>query len=120
MLAREFELAVAAHPVDGESGGERLDAPVLPHRKRLDARGDQQASAWIDREGAQLNSAPIDVLDQSRLAGRLVDREHRDAVFAAREYWLAFDIDGRRGTIGEIDEAAIGVHVDRAGSLPRR
>jgi hypothetical protein len=31
--------------------------------------------ARIDREGAPLDAAPIDVLDQRRLAGALVDRE---------------------------------------------
>jgi hypothetical protein len=74
----------------------------------------------LHREGAQLNSAPVDVLDQGRLAGRRVDREHGDAVLAASEHLFTLELDCRCGAIGEIDEAAVGMHMDGAGTLPRR
>ena len=47
---------------------------------------------WIDPEGAQVIRVSVGVLDQRRLAGRLVDGEDRDRVLAAREHLLALEV----------------------------
>ena len=81
-------------------------------------RGDQQAAAWVDVKGPAVNTARIDVLDQSRLAGRLVDRIHREIVFSAGKDTLSLEFHGCGGAIDRIDKAAIGMHVHGAGDLP--
>src|SRR5262249_14192288 len=129
VFAREGELAVRADAVDRQPGGERPDPVSFAHRHRPDARGDEQPPARIDAEGAQMNAAAVDGLDQFRLAGARVDREHRDAVVAAVEHPPAVELelapvsagDPARApvAVGEVAAAAVGVAVDRAGALPR-
>ena len=51
--------------------------------RRHDAGGDEDTAAGIDREGAQLNAAAIDMLDRFRLPGFGLDRKDRDIVLAA-------------------------------------
>ena len=60
----------------------------------------------------------FDVLDRLRLAGRLVDREHDNAVFAALEDLLPLIILGLLGPVRAIDKAAVRVDVHRARRLP--
>src|SRR5262245_65035551 len=57
--------------------------------------------------------------DEAALTGLRIDREHRNVVLAAVEDLLAFEIDLALVAVGEIDEAAVGMHVDRARALRR-
>src|SRR5262249_69400 len=68
-------------------------------------------------EGAQVDAATVDGLDQVGLAGLAIDGEHRDVVLAAVEHLLALELDLALVAIGDVDEAAVGMHVDRAGAL---
>ncbi len=92
----------------------------LQHRRRRDTRRDQQAAARIDAEGAQFDAVAVGVLDQRRLAGVLIDGEDRDVVFAADHRRFAFETRTVRCAVGQIDEFAVGMHMDRAGGLPHR
>src|SRR5262249_27147854 len=120
VLTGKCELAIVADSEDGEAGAQRLDGSALAHRKWLDARCDHHAGGRINREGAQLDAVPVDVLDQRWLAGPLVNREHRDAVLAAREHSLAFELDGGRRAVRLIDEPSVRVHVNGARTLAER
>src|SRR4029079_15220687 len=61
----------------------------------------------------------IDILDQFWLAAALIDCEDRDIVLAAVEDLLALDVDLALVALGDIDEAAVGMDVDRARALRR-
>ena len=61
----------------------------------------------------------LDGLDQLRFAGLCIDREHRNVILAAVEDLLALNVDLALVTIGDIDEAAVGMDVDGATLLPR-
>src|SRR6266478_7488313 len=120
VLAHEVKLAIGTGSVNRKSRGKRLDGGAVAHRERDLARGDQHTSGRIEPEGAQRDAATVDVPNQGRLAGRLVDRERRDAVLAARKYLLAFELHRGGGAVGKIERAAVGVHVDRPGALACR
>src|SRR5262249_21121613 len=79
----------------------------------------QHASGRIDSEGAQLDSASVGVLDQRRLASRLINGPDRDAILAASRHFLAVNCHSRGLAVRLIEEAAVRVHVDGAGVLPR-
>ncbi len=83
VLAHEVELAVGA----------------VAYREWNLARCDQHACARIEPEGAQRNATAVDVLDQRRLAGRLVDRERRDAVLTTSKHLLAFELHRGGGAV---------------------
>src|SRR5262245_64375335 len=119
VFAHEGEPAVIADAIDHDAGGERLDLVAFVHGQRADARRDQQPAARADAEGAQVDALAVDGLDQLRLAGRRVDGEHRDVVLAAVEHLLALELDLALVAVGEIDETAVGMDVDRAGALRR-
>src|SRR5262245_65204734 len=53
------------------------------------------------------------------LLGLPIDVEYRNIVFAAVEDLLAFEIDLALVAVGEIDEAAVRMHVDGARALRR-
>src|SRR5260221_75166 len=97
-----------------------FDSGAVAHRERDLARGDQHTSGRIEPEGAQRDAATVDVPNQGRLAGRLVDRERRDAVLAARKYLPAFELHRGGGAVGKIERAAVGVYVDRPDALACR
>src|SRR5258708_21930133 len=120
VLAHEVELAVGTDAVNREAGGERLDSGAVAYREWNLARCDQHASSRIQPEGAQRNAAAVDVLDQRRLAGRLVDRERRDAVLATSKHLLAFELHRGGGAVGNIERAALGIDVNGPGTPPRR
>src|SRR5215471_13693672 len=63
ILAGECELTISAHSEDGETGAERLDGCAFAHQDGLDASRDHHPGAWINRESAQLNTMPVNVLD---------------------------------------------------------
>src|SRR5262245_17928782 len=119
VFAHEGEPAVVADAIDHDAGGERLDLVAFAHGQRADARRDQQPPARIDAEGAQVDALAVDGLDQLRLTAPPVDGEHRDIVLAAVEHLLALELDLALVAVDEIDEAAVGMDVDRAGALRR-
>src|SRR5262249_53860616 len=84
---------------------------------------DEDTAGRIEREGPGLESLRVFVLDQRRLTGVRAQREDGDVVLAAGE-----NRPRRRPlaesahsvvAIGEIEEAAVGMHVDRADTLLR-
>src|SRR5882757_1113486 len=83
VFSRERQLAIIADAIEDE-GGRQCRAVAQRHRQ--DAGRDQQPSARIDGEGAEMNGAGLDVLDQRRLAAGLVDGERRDVVLPALEH----------------------------------
>src|SRR5215813_9654556 len=105
--------------IDHDPGGQRLDRVVVAHRKRPDARGHQQPPARVDAERSQMDAVALDGLDEARLAGLRIDGEYRNVVLAAVEDLLAFEIDLALVAVGEIDEAAVRMHVDGARALRR-
>src|SRR5262249_10884465 len=117
ILAREREPAIASNAENGETGAEHFDSPAVAHQKRLDAGRNHHAGTRINGESTQLNAVPVDVLDQRRLAGVLIDREDGDAVFTAGEYLLASEIDRGGRPVSLIYEPAVRVQVDSAGAL---
>ena len=84
---------------------------------RHDAGDDQKPAARIDAESAQLQAAAVEVLHQPRLARRLIDGESGDAVLAAGRDLPRAGTRRRKGAVGEIDELAVGMNVDRPGAL---
>src|SRR5262245_28546688 len=114
VFACEGEPAVVADAIDHDAGGERLDLVAFAHGQRADARRGQQPAARIDAEGAQVDALAVDGLDQLRLARLQVDGENRDVVLAAVEHLLALEFDLALVAVGEIDETAVGMDVDRA------
>src|SRR3989454_4052695 len=117
---RMNEFAIVANAEHRKAGAQHLDAPAFAHRQRLDAGRNHHASARIHREGAQLDAVPLDVLNQGRLAGVRVDREHSDAVLASRENFFALKIDRRRGPVRLIDEPAVRMNMDSACARAER
>src|SRR6516162_3745373 len=79
----------------------------------------EQPPARVDAEGSQVDAVTFDGLDEARLAGLRIDGEHRNVVLAAVEHLLAFELDLALVAVGEIDEAAVRMHVDRACALRR-
>ena len=75
------------------------------------------AAARVDAEGAQLNAAAVEVLNERRLAGGLIDRKHGNAVLAAGREFSRAGSRSRKGAVGQIDEFAVGMNVDRSGAL---
>src|SRR3954447_20837322 len=70
-------------------------------------------------ERARVDAACLDVLNPLWLAGRLVDREHDDAVLAALEHLLPLIVLGLLGPVRAVHKAAIRMDVHGAGRLPR-
>ena len=66
---------------------------------------DQQVPARVYVKGARVDLLGLDVLDRCRLAGRLVNREHDDAVFTTLEDLLALKLDGGLGAICPVHES---------------
>src|ERR1700731_1879481 len=114
VVANEFELAVAADTEHADGGGE---GGAVAHRHRPDRRGDEDPPTGIDPESAQIIRVSVNVLKQRRLAGGWVDGEGRDRVLATREHLLALEVGQREGAVGEIDEAAVGMDMDRPREL---
>src|SRR5216684_9062357 len=75
VLAQEVKLAIGTDSVNRKACRKHLDGCAVAHRERDLARSDQHTSGRVEPEGAQRNAATVDVLNQGRLAGRLVDRE---------------------------------------------
>src|SRR5271169_5425474 len=73
VLALQLELAVTADVKNAELGRNGFGAAHVADRHRLDAGGDQHAAPWLDAEGAQLDGVAVGILDQGRLAARLID-----------------------------------------------
>ena len=111
------ELAVRADTKDGEACAQSLDCGTIANGKRLQTGGDEHSSAGIQRESARLDSTCVDVLDESGLTCFVNDRKDGDAVLTTREYIFTLELDGRRRTIGLIDESSIRMHVNRACAL---
>ena len=66
---------------------------------------------------AQLDRLAVGVLDQGRLAARLIDGKDGDIIFAPRKRFGAVQIHQVRGAVGQVDEFAAGMDVNRAGGL---
>src|SRR5215813_9937821 len=66
-----------------------------------------------------MDAVALDGLDEARLAGLRIDGEYRNVVLAAVENLLAFEVELALVAVGEIDEAAVRMHVDRARALRR-
>src|SRR3954467_3612188 len=92
VLARELELAVGADAENGQPRLHRAHLVAIAHVDRQVMLRDQQAAARVDMEGARMDAARLDVLDRLRLAGALIDRIDDDAVLAALEHLLAFEL----------------------------
>ena len=99
VLAREGQLAVIADAENRQAGGECLYRVAVPHIDRQIIFGDQQAPARVDVKGAWMYLLGLDVLDQCRLPGGLIDRVDDDAVFTTLEDWLALKLDRGLGTV---------------------
>src|SRR5215475_2886995 len=119
VLAYEGELAVVADAEDRQTGGDGPDRVAVSHVHRKIVLGHEHASTWIDVKRARMDGARLDVLDRSRLAGRLVDRVHHDAVLAALEHLLALEIHGVLSPIRPVQKTAVRMHVDGARRLTR-
>src|SRR5437762_8186057 len=104
VLACEGELAVVADAEDRQTGWNRPDRVAISHVHWKIMLGHEHAPARIDVKRARMDGARLDVLDRGRLAGRLIDRVHHDAVLAALEYLLALEVDGVLGTIRPVQE----------------
>src|ERR1700704_2402812 len=61
--------------------------------------------------------ASIDVLNQRRLTGLLVDRINRDGILAAGKYRLAFELRGGGAPVGHVHRPPIRVNVHRTRIL---
>src|SRR5688572_18796823 len=90
--ARVLEPAVRADPEHAERSGHGADRRALAHRDRLDARGDHEPPAGIERERAHVVGASVRVLDRLRLARARIDRENRDRVLAPAEYLASLEL----------------------------
>src|SRR6516164_1994058 len=74
-----------------------------------------------------MGGADVGVLDCSRLAGLLVDGEHRDIALAPAEHLLTVNVldarprcCGNARAVAEIDEPAAGMNVNGTGTLNRK
>src|SRR5262249_1737230 len=119
VLAHERKPAVAGDAIDHDAGRQGLDRVAVAHRKRPDARRHEQLSARVDAEGSQVDAVAFDGLDEGRLPGLRMDGEPRNVVLAAVKDLLAFELDLALVAVGEINEAAVRMHVDRARALRR-
>src|SRR5262249_11769053 len=119
VFAYECERAVGIDAVDRDAGGQRLDRVGFAHQQRLDARRQQQPSARIDAEGAQLNAVTLDRLDQVRLAGLLINCEDRNVILALIEDLSALQVHLVLIAVGDTDEAAVRMDVDCSRALAR-
>src|SRR5262249_20264311 len=108
VFAHEREPAVAGEAIDHDPGGQRLDCVAVADREWPNARRHQKSPARVDAEGSQMDTVALDCLDEARLAGLRIDREHRNVVLAAVEDLLAFEVDLALVAVGEIDETAVG------------
>src|SRR5689334_1266682 len=102
---REVEHPVAADSEHREIGRHGVSRDRL---RRLVA-DDEHAAARIDGKRARRESMRVDVLNERRLAGLLIDPEYGDVVRSSR----------CRTAIGDVDELSVRMHVKRARSLPR-
>src|SRR5271169_341279 len=113
----EVEPAAVVDPKDGQARWHGAQGFTVLHKEWHDVRGDQQAAARVDMKSPTVNTVRVDVLDQTRLAGRRVDRIHREIVFSAGRDALAREFRGCGGAIDCVDEAPVGMHVNGAGNL---
>ena len=104
----EGECSVTPNAKHREIGGDERHRPALADGHRVLVADDEQAAGGVEREGPWCEAACVDVLDERRLACRLVDPEDRDFVEPAR----------RRAPVADIDELPTRMHVDRADRLP--
>src|SRR5262245_1758102 len=107
ILAHECEPAIVGDAIDHNPGSQCLGRVPVAHSKRPDARSHQQAPAGVDAEGAQVDAVALGGLDQIRLTGMRIDREHRNVVLAAVEDLFAFKVDLALVAVGEIDEPPV-------------
>src|SRR5262249_48981197 len=119
ILANEGELAVVSDSEHREGGWNDAHLIALAYRDRDQASRYQDAPAGVKRERARVRTLGIGSLDQGRLAALLVDGVDRDRALIGGEHGPAFEAlligcGGHAGAIGEIDKAAVGMHVDRA------
>src|SRR5262245_30294651 len=70
-------------------------------------------------ECPQLDAVPVDRFHKGRLARLLIDGPDGDVVFATAEHFLPLEINNARVAVGLVNEAAVGMDVDRAGALAR-
>src|SRR4029079_316368 len=77
-------------------------------RYRALVADDEQAARCVERKRARREPARVGVLNERRLACRLVDPEHRDLVARA---------DARRAPIADVNELPVRVDVNGAGRL---
>ena len=107
VFAHEVEPAVGIDPEDGEARRYGAQGRAVLDRERHDMGGDRQAAGRVDMKRPAVNAARINVLDQARLAGRPVDRIHREIVFAADKDGFTVEFRSRRGAIDRVDKAVI-------------
>src|SRR5579862_1740126 len=119
VLAREIELAVALYAEDGKAGGDGAHSSRAAHDKLHHVGRDENLAARVESKRARVNSARVRVLDQRRLAGLLVDREHSDAVLSADEHRLPLEIRRAARSIRDVHILPARMHVNRPERLPR-
>src|SRR5438552_13239754 len=85
VFAGESQLAVVAHAKHRQTCGYHLYGVPVPHVDWQVMLCDEQPSARVDMKSARVDLLGFDVLDRCRLAGRLIDRIHNDAILAAFE-----------------------------------
>jgi len=95
VFAHECQLAIIADAEHRQACGYCLYRVTITHIDRKIVLRDQQAATRVDVKGARVDLLGLDVLDQGRLAGRLVDRISDDAVFATFEDLLTLKLDCR-------------------------
>src|SRR6516165_6361151 len=74
VFADEVEPAAVVDPKDSKTRWHGAQGSIILHKERHDVCGDQQAPARVDMKSATVNTVRLDVLDQTGLAGRRVDR----------------------------------------------
>ncbi len=107
--------------------GDLLDLVAIAHQPRIFVARHQHLAGRIEREGAREDAFRVDVLDQRRLAGLLIDLEHRDVVDAAGEHLLPLELLGVMGAVRHVNERPLGWKWialvswrDLPGSVPSR
>src|SRR5258708_18036426 len=73
VLANEVKLAIRTDSINRKARGKHLDGGAVAYRERHLARSAQHMSGPIEPEPAQRHAATVDVPNEGRLAGRLVD-----------------------------------------------
>jgi hypothetical protein len=101
---------------DAKHGHSRRHGHSVAAQHRHNAGGDEKTPARIDTESAQLHAASVDALNRLWFTAVLIERVDDEVIFPAlRNLSAAFS--RRKGPVGQVDEFAIGMDMDRPGAL---